>query len=84
MKKVTILRKIHVTMKSFALPFSTIERSQIYSCFSYRYITCSIRIGILYWGKCGHYKNEEREIYCLCCREADAMLIALAKIPERE
>ena len=44
----------------------------------------SIRIRILYWGKCGHCKYEAREIDCLCCREADAMLIALAKIPERE
>ena len=34
--------------------------------------------------KWGHFKNEAREIYCLCCRELDAMLIASAKIPERE
>ena len=29
-------------------------------------------------------KNEAREIDCLCCREVDAMLIPLAKIPERK
>ena len=34
--------------------------------------------------KCGHYKSEVREIDWLCCRGVDAMLIALAKIPERE
>ena len=43
-----------------------------------------IRIGNLDWYKCGHCKNEAREIDCLCCREVDAMLIASAKIPERE
>ena len=34
--------------------------------------------------KFGYCKNEAREIDCLCCREVDAMLIALAKIPEYE
>ena len=34
--------------------------------------------------KCGHCKNEAKEIDRLCCRELDAMLIASAKIPERE
>ena len=43
-----------------------------------------IRIGHLDWCKCGHCKNEAREIDCLCCRKVDAMLIAAAKIPERE
>ena len=43
-----------------------------------------IRIGNLDWCKCGHYKNEAREIDCLFCREANAMLIASAKIPERK
>ena len=41
-----------------------------------------IRIGNLDWCKCGHWKNEARETDCLLCREVDAMLIALAKIPE--
>ena len=36
----------------------------------------NIRIGNLDWSKCGHCKNEVREIDCLCCREVDAMLIA--------
>ena len=31
-----------------------------------------------------HCKNEAREIDCLCYKEVDAMLIALAKIPEHE
>ena len=43
-----------------------------------------IRIGNLDWCKCEHFKNEPREIDCLFCREVDAMLIGLAKIPERE
>ena len=43
-----------------------------------------IRIGNLDWCKCGRCKNETREIDCLCCREVNAMLIASAKIPERE
>ena len=34
--------------------------------------------------KCRHCKNEAREIDCLCCREVNAMLIASAKIQERE
>ena len=34
--------------------------------------------------KCGYCKNEAREIDCLCFREVDAILIASAKIPERE
>ena len=34
--------------------------------------------------KCGHCKNEAREIDCLCCREVDAMLIASDTIPEPE
>ena len=31
-----------------------------------------------------HCNNEARDIDCICCRELDAMLIASAKIPERE
>ena len=31
MKKVIILRKIHAKMKSFAPPFSNIERNQTYA-----------------------------------------------------
>ena len=51
---------------------------------TYSTFTCSIKIGNLDWCKCRHFKNEAREIDCLCCREVDAMLIASAKIPERE
>ena len=60
MKKVIILRKIHVTMKAFAPPFPTVERKLTYSQFSCRFITCSIRIGNLDWYKCGHCKNQVR------------------------
>ena len=34
--------------------------------------------------KCGHCKNEEREIDCPCRREVDAILIVSAKISELE
>ena len=34
--------------------------------------------------KRGRCKNEVTEIDFICCRELDAMLIASAKIPERE
>ena len=43
-----------------------------------------IRIGNLGWYKCGHCKNEAREIDCLCRREADAILTTSTKIPECE
>ena len=43
-----------------------------------------IRTGNLNWCKCGHCKNEARDIDCLCCREVDAIVIASAKIQERE
>ena len=136
MKKVVILRRKLVKMKSFAQPLTTIERNYTYSRLRCRFITSSIRIGNLDWCKCqkrplevfcekrcslkfrkihrkhlllrkhlstfvkflrkpflqnntgrlllkcGHCKNEAREIDCLCCREVDAMLIASAKIPE--
>ena len=71
-------------MKSFIPPFSTIERNCIYWHFSCQFITYSIRIGNLNWCKCGHCKNEVREIDCLCCREVEVMLIASTKVSERE
>ena len=43
-----------------------------------------IRIGNLDWCKCGHCKNEAREIDCVSCREMDVVLIASTKIPERK
>ena len=43
-----------------------------------------IRIGNLNWCKCGHCKNEAREIDCLCCREVDAMFTASAKITDHK
>ena len=38
-----------------------------------------IRIGNLDRCKCGHCKNEAREIDCACCRKVDAMLIVWLK-----
>ena len=35
-------------------------------------------------GRLQYCNNDARDIYCICCREPDAMLIALAKIPEHE
>ena len=43
-----------------------------------------IRIENLDWCKCTHYKNEAREIDCLCCGKAGGMHIASAKIRKRE
>ena len=40
-----------------------------------------IRTGNLDWCKCGHCKNEAREIGCLSYRQVDERLIASAKIP---
>ena len=54
----------------------------IYPRLRCQFITYSIKTGNLDLYKCGHCKNEAREIHCLCCKEVDAMLIALAKIPE--
>ena len=84
MKHVIILRKIHVTMNSFIPPFSTVEENWRYSRFSCRYIKYSIRVGDLNWCKCRHCKNEAKEIECLCCRDVDSMLTALAKVPQCE
>ena len=41
-----------------------------------------IRIGNLDWCKCGHRKNETREMDCSCCREVH--VVASAKMPECE
>ena len=77
-KKVIILRKIHVTMKFFY----TTERNSAYSRFSCRFITYSIRIENPEWCKCRLCKNEAREIDCLCCREVHEMLNASTKTQE--
>ena len=47
MKKVVILRRKLVKMKSFAQPLTTIERNYTYSRLRCRFITSSIRIGNL-------------------------------------
>ena len=84
MEKVIILRKLHVKITSFVPSFSTIERNSTYSQFTCQFITYSINLKNLDWCECGSCKNEAREIGCLCCREEDAVLIALAKMPDRE
>ena len=99
MKKVVILRKIKVTMKSFAPSFSnrislSLNRNKMCGNESHeketKHIHASaadllhIRIGNFYSCKCGHCKNEVRHKDCLCCREVDAMLIASVKILDRE
>ena len=86
MKKVTILRKIHAAMKSFAPPLSTAlakGRNKTFSQFSCQFITYSISIGNL---NCSKWRIAKtiREIVCLCCREVDAILIGSGKIPEHE
>ena len=84
-KKVIILRKIHMTMKSFAPPLFNHFRLSLN-----RKKTCNenyeketkhiyasaadllhMRIENLNWCKCGHCKNKTRKIDCLCCREVE-------------
>ena len=61
------------------------HRQKLNIPFSCRFITYSvIRIGNLDWCKCGHWKYEATEIDCLCGRQVDTVLVASAKIPERE
>ena len=83
MKKVIILRKIHVTIKSFSPPFlkhfslSLNRKKHGSHQKETKHIHASaanllhIRIGNLAWCKCRHCKNEVRAIDCLCCREMD-------------
>ena len=95
MKKVIILRKIHVAIKSFAPPFSNHFSLSLNGkkreSHEKNVFTLQLPIHyILYqnknidWCKCGHCKNEAREIDCPCCREVNAVLIASAKILKRE
>ena len=62
-------------------PMATFETKYIHALAA---VLLHIRIWNLDWCKCGHCKNEARKIDCLCCREVNAMLITLSKIPERE
>ena len=87
------LRKIHVTIKSFPPPFFnhfslSLNRKRTCDNESYvketNYIHASAP-GLLYtgdldWCKCGHCKNEAREIDGLCCREVNAMFVASGSI----
>ena len=99
MKKAIVLRKIQVTMKAFAPPYFnyfslSLNRKKMCDNESHeketKHIHASaadllhIRIGNLDWCKCGQCKSEVEETNFLSCREEDAMLIASAKIPERE
>ena len=117
MKKVVILREMHVKMKSFTPPQKETKHPRL-GC---PFITYGITTGNLDWRKCqkrplevfcekrcfliflkfckntflqnnsrqlllkcGHCKNEAKEIDRLCCREIDVILIVSAKIPERK
>ena len=86
MKKVIILKKIQVTMKTFIPPIFQsfqFEPEQKKSCDNEsheketKHIYASaaallhIRIGNLNSCKCGHCQNEAREIDFLCCREIE-------------
>ena len=76
MKKVIILRKIHVTMCFQTFQFEPEQKICVVmrAMRKKRNIHTSavdllhIRIGNLGWCKCRHFKNEAREIDCLCCR----------------
>ena len=94
MKKVIILRKIRKDFCSTNLQAFQLEPEQKKTCGNEshkketKHIHASasnllhISIGNLDWCKYRHCKKEAREIDCLCCREVDAMLNALAKILE--
>ena len=82
MKKVTILMKIHVTIKSSTTILHHRKKLNIFTLPLPIY-TYGIRIGNLDWCKWGHCRNWGREKDCLGW-EVDAMLIASAKIPERK
>ena len=83
MKKVIILEKMQVTMKTSLPFFSHLNLSlNRKKCVISAADSLQIRIGNLNWCHCGHCKNETGEIDCLYCREVDAMLFASAKIPE--
>ena len=96
MIKVIILKKIQVTMKTFASPFSnhfslSLNRKK---CEGMRTMRKKLNIFMLqlsiYYilekkiGTNTDIPKEARETVCLCCRKVDAMLIASAKIPELE
>ena len=99
-KKVITLRKIQVTMKTFAPPFFKHFRMslnrKIYGsdeCHDKetKHIQASaadilhIRIENLDSGKCGHCKNESREIDYLCCRDVvQCILLRLISRSARE
>ena len=97
MKIVIILKKIQVTMNTFALPFLNHFSLQVNwkkMCGNesheketkHTYASAAnllhIRIGNINWCKWGYCKSEAKEIDCFCYREMDAMLFALVKIPE--
>ena len=75
-KKVSF--KISQNSQETPVPEETREFCEI---FKYTFFTEQLRTTA---SKSGHCNNEERDLDCICCRELDAMLIALAKIPERE
>ena len=98
MNKVIILKKIQVTMKTFAPPFINhfsfrLNRKKTCGNESHEKKTehldasavnlLHIRIGNLDWCKCWNCKIDAR-IDCLCCREGNTMLSESAKVSECE
>ena len=98
MEKVIILRKIHVTIKSFAPPlFSHLnlslnrKKSAAIRAVRKKPNIFTLQLPIYYIleqeisiGASANIAKTKQEKYSLCCREVDTMLIASAKIPERE
>ena len=100
MEKVIILKKIHVTIKSFAPPFFnhfSLSLNSKKTCGSEshhekgtKHIHASaadlwqIRIGNINWCKCEHCKNEPREVNCPWCREVQCLLLRLKSWSARE
>ena len=90
MKKVIILRKIHVKMKSFAPPQK--ENTHIHaSAADLLHTVLEQEISIDANTRSSHRRCSAKKVFfkardidCICCRELDSMLIISTKIPQRE
>ena len=89
MKKMIILKKIQVTMKTFATPFLnhfslSLSRKKYVAMRTMRKKLSMFMLQLLICRQCRQCKNEAREMDCLFSGEVDAMLIASAKTQECE